>query len=48
MAQDPAWRADLKRRIARDKSKLYRDRSAIAALEDFLERAVRQLRTPAP
>lgn len=42
MAQDPSWRVDLKRRIGSDKARLYRDRTAIVALEDFLERAVRQ------
>ncbi len=46
MAHDPAWRADLKRRIAQDKTKLYRDRTCVAALEGFLERAVRRSRAP--
>jgi predicted O-linked N-acetylglucosamine transferase (SPINDLY family) len=41
LGRDPAWRAALSRRIADNKHKLYRDRTAIAALEDFLERAVR-------
>ena len=41
IGRDPAWRAELKARIARDKHRLYRDRSAIAALENFLESAVR-------
>jgi predicted O-linked N-acetylglucosamine transferase (SPINDLY family) len=41
LAHDQPWRADLKRRIAASKHKLYRDRTAIIALEDFLERAVR-------
>jgi predicted O-linked N-acetylglucosamine transferase (SPINDLY family) len=46
VAQDLSWRADLKRRIARDKAKLYRDRACIAALQDFLDHAVRHSGTP--
>jgi len=38
---DAAWRAEIKGRIAHSKHKLYRDRTCIAALEDFLERTVR-------
>jgi protein O-GlcNAc transferase len=41
MGQDAAWRAELKSRIAGDKHRLYRDRTCIAALEDFLDRAAR-------
>jgi predicted O-linked N-acetylglucosamine transferase (SPINDLY family) len=41
MAQDPAWRSDIKRHIAHGRARLYRDRSCIAALESFLERSVR-------
>jgi protein O-GlcNAc transferase len=41
MAMDPAWRSEIKRRIAQDRIRLYRDRACIAALESFLERAVR-------
>jgi protein O-GlcNAc transferase len=42
LAHDRDWRTDLSRKIATNKHKLYRDRSAITALEDFLERAVRE------
>lgn len=35
-------RRDLRRRIAEQKPRLYRDRACIRALEDFLERAVRE------
>ncbi len=41
LAGDAGWRADLGARIAQEKARLYRDRSCIAALEDFLDRAVR-------
>ena len=41
MGRDPAWRADIKQRVASDKHRLYRDRTCIAALEDFLDRAAR-------
>jgi protein O-GlcNAc transferase len=41
IAQDPEWRADLKMRVIRDRERLYRDRTCIAALEEFLERAAR-------
>jgi predicted O-linked N-acetylglucosamine transferase (SPINDLY family) len=41
MGRDPAFRTDLKTRIAGDKHRLYRDRTCIAALEDFLSRAAR-------
>jgi hypothetical protein len=39
---DPAWRSALKRRVADNKTRLYRDQACIAALQDFLERAARQ------
>jgi predicted O-linked N-acetylglucosamine transferase (SPINDLY family) len=39
MGADPAWRMALKDRVAIDKERLYRDRTCIAALEAFLERA---------
>ncbi len=42
IGQDATWRAQIKRRVATDKQRLYRDRACIAALEDFLERAARQ------
>ena len=41
LARDETWRLSIKRRIAENKHKLYRDRTTITALEDFLERAVR-------
>ena len=41
LAQDPEWRRAISRRIAEEKPRLYRDRTPIAALEDFLGRAVR-------
>jgi predicted O-linked N-acetylglucosamine transferase (SPINDLY family) len=44
IGKDPAWRQELKRRVATDKHRLYRDRACIAALEDFLDRVARQPR----
>ena len=41
LAHDPAWRAALSSRIAERKSRIYRDTSAVRALEDFLEQAAR-------
>lgn len=41
LAREPEFRAALKARVARDKHRLYRDRASIAALEGFIERAVR-------
>ncbi|MFO1061425.1 MAG: hypothetical protein U1E53_31205 [Dongiaceae bacterium] len=41
LARDPDWRAALRRRMAEGKHRVYRDRTAIAALEDFLERVAR-------
>jgi protein O-GlcNAc transferase len=41
IARDPEWRASLKMRVTRDRERLYRDRTCIAALEQFLERAAR-------
>jgi predicted O-linked N-acetylglucosamine transferase (SPINDLY family) len=41
MARDPGFRAELKARVASDKHRLYRDRTSIAALEDFIDRVVR-------
>jgi predicted O-linked N-acetylglucosamine transferase (SPINDLY family) len=41
MAKEPNWRSDIRQRIAQCKSLLYRDRTCIAALESFLEHAVR-------
>ena len=42
MGQDPAWRAAVKRRVAENNSRLYRDGACIAALQNFLDRAARQ------
>ena len=47
MGKDASWRAEIKRRIASDKHRLYRDRACIAALEDFLDRAARPQPKPA-
>jgi len=41
LAHDAQWRAEIGRKIADNRHRLYRDRTPIAALEDFLERAVR-------
>jgi predicted O-linked N-acetylglucosamine transferase (SPINDLY family) len=41
MARDTEFRMAIKARIAKDRHRLYRDRTSIAALEDFLERAAR-------
>jgi predicted O-linked N-acetylglucosamine transferase (SPINDLY family) len=40
VARDATFRAALKARIASQKHRLYRDRSSIAALEDFISRVV--------
>jgi predicted O-linked N-acetylglucosamine transferase (SPINDLY family) len=42
IARDTDFRATLKERIARDKHRLYRDRASIVALEDFIDRVVRE------
>jgi hypothetical protein len=42
IARDPAWRAELKARVVRDRERIYRDRTPIVALEEFLERAAHQ------
>jgi predicted O-linked N-acetylglucosamine transferase (SPINDLY family) len=39
LGNDPAWRAEMKRRVSENKHKVYRDSIAIAALEDFFCRA---------
>jgi protein O-GlcNAc transferase len=41
IARDPEWRASLKMRVVRDRERLYRDHTCIAALEQFLERVAR-------
>jgi predicted O-linked N-acetylglucosamine transferase (SPINDLY family) len=42
LAREPELRAALKARVARERHRLYRDRASIAALENFIERAVRR------
>lgn len=44
LAHDHGWRNALKAKFAANKHRLYRDRTTITALEDFLERAVRETR----
>jgi predicted O-linked N-acetylglucosamine transferase (SPINDLY family) len=44
IGQDASWRAEIKRRVATDRQRLYRDRTSIAALEDFLDRAAQPQR----
>ena len=41
LARDLARRAEVKRRIAAGKRAIYRDRTCIAALEEFLDRVAR-------
>jgi predicted O-linked N-acetylglucosamine transferase (SPINDLY family) len=41
MGRDRAWREQIKARVASDKHRLYRDRTCIAALENFLDHAAR-------
>jgi hypothetical protein len=41
LGRDTAWRAEMKRQISENKHKVYRDSTAIAALEDFLSRVAR-------
>jgi protein O-GlcNAc transferase len=41
VAQDGGFRMELKARIASEKLRLYRDRTSIAALEEFIDRVVR-------
>jgi len=42
LARDPDWRAAVRRKIRESKHLLWRDRAPIAALESFLEQAVRR------
>jgi predicted O-linked N-acetylglucosamine transferase (SPINDLY family) len=42
LGRDPEWRAFIKRRVAANKHRVYRDRSCIAALEEFLLRVARR------
>ena len=41
IGRDHAWRRQLKQRVMSEKHRLYRDRTSIAALEEFLDRAAR-------
>jgi predicted O-linked N-acetylglucosamine transferase (SPINDLY family) len=41
LARDETWRKEIKSAIAANKQGLYRDRTCIAALEEFLDEAVR-------
>jgi len=41
LGRDPAWRGEMKARIAANKQRVYRDRTCIVALEDFLDRVAR-------
>jgi predicted O-linked N-acetylglucosamine transferase (SPINDLY family) len=41
LARDLVWRAEVKRRIAAGKRAIYRDRTSIAALEEFLDQVAR-------
>ena len=45
LAQQPAWRDELRAKVVRNRDKLYRDPTCIAALQDTIERMVR---IPAP
>src|SRR5262249_18892096 len=42
LANDPAARHALSRRVEQSKEKIYRDRACITALEDLIDRAARQ------
>jgi predicted O-linked N-acetylglucosamine transferase (SPINDLY family) len=44
LARDLPWRSAVGQRIAANKSRIYRDRMSISALEDFLDRVVRPSR----
>jgi protein O-GlcNAc transferase len=48
LARDPAWRDDVKRRIAEHKHRVYRDDAPIAALDAFLSKVAREPAPPAP
>ena len=43
LALDPAWRAEIRGKIARNKHRLYGDRRSVAGLERFMEIAARKL-----
>ena len=42
LGRDPEWRRHISEKITANKHRIYRDKTCIAALEDFLERAVRE------
>jgi predicted O-linked N-acetylglucosamine transferase (SPINDLY family) len=42
MAKDPDWRRDVKNGVIAKRDRLYRDRTPIAAIENFLDRAARR------
>jgi protein O-GlcNAc transferase len=42
LARDLAWRTAVKRRLAANKHRVYRDRTCISALEEFLDRVARR------
>ena len=42
LARDVSWRMALRKRIAENKSRLYRDDSFISALEEFLNQVAHQ------
>ena len=44
LATDTAWRATIKERMKHNKHRIYRDRSCITALEEFLIRVTRDRR----
>jgi protein O-GlcNAc transferase len=43
LARDPDWRMALRKKMSENKHRLYRDTACITALEDFLERAAREI-----
>lgn len=44
LGRDAAWRGAVSRKIAENKHRIYRDRTCIAALEDFLDTQARRVR----
>jgi protein O-GlcNAc transferase len=45
LARDPAWRMAIRSKMSENRTRVYRDASCIAALEDFLDRAARRAST---
>ena len=41
LARDPDWRSAMGQRVAKGKHRLFRDRQAIVALEEFVDRVSR-------